>query len=362
MPSFEVSTRQRHYPAVVERGALARVAAHIPPAAGKVFVITTADVWMLHGDKLAAALSGREHDVLFFPGGEERKRLSEVERLAEQMVAAGGDRSSVVVAFGGGIVNDVGGFVAATFMRGVPVIQVPTTLLAQVDAGVGGKTGVNLASGKNLVGAFHQPLAALIDPEVLETLPEREYRAGLYEVLKTGVIRSERLFRLMAEQPEKVRARDPEAVLQMVTQSVAVKAEVVSADEREADLRRILNFGHTLGHALEAETGYARFLHGEAVAFGMRAATHLAVMRGDLGSGEGRRILQAVDLYGPIPPVEGIEAANLVLRLGRDKKTIRGTVHFVLPVRIGEVKVVSGVDERLILKAAQTALDELAGK
>ena len=362
MPCFEVRTRQRTYPAVVERGALRQLAAHIPAAAGKLFVITTEDVWQLHGAKLAAALAGRAHEVLFFPGGESRKRLAEIERLAGQMVAGGGDRSSVVVTFGGGIVDDVGGFVAASFMRGVPVIQIPTTLLAQVDAGVGGKTGVNLVSGKNLVGAFHQPLAALIDPDVLGTLPEREYRAGLYETLKTGVIRSERLFRLMVEQHQKVLAQDPDVILDMVAQSVQIKAEVVSADERESDLRRILNFGHTLGHALEAETGFSRFLHGEAVAFGMRAATHLACMREDLSAGDGERIVEAIDRYGPIPSLEGIAAANLVRRLPSDKKTIQGAVHFVVPVRIGEVKVVSGVDERLVLGAAHKALDELAEK
>jgi len=170
MPCFVVATPQRTYEAVVERGVLARAAEFIPPRAGRLFVLTTEDVWRLHGTSLHA---GRDCEVLFFPGGEERKRLAEVEALAEAMVARGGDRSSLLVAFGGGIVNDVGGFLAAVFMRGIPVIQAPTTLLAQVDAGVGGKTGVNLVAGKNLVGAFHQPLAALIDPSVLETLPER---------------------------------------------------------------------------------------------------------------------------------------------------------------------------------------------
>ncbi len=360
MPTFVVRTPQRHYPAVVAPGALAELARHLPPTAGKVFVLTTADVWQLHGARLNAALKGHPHHLLFFAGGEDRKRLSELERLAEEMVAAGGDRASIVVAFGGGIVNDVGGFLAACFMRGIPVIQAPTTLLAQVDAGVGGKTGVNLASGKNLLGAFHQPLAVLCDPDVLATLPEREYRAGLYEVLKTGVIRSERLFRLMAEQHRQVLARKPELLTDLVAQSVEIKAEVVSADERESDLRRILNFGHTLGHALEAETCYGRLLHGEAVAFGMRAATHLGVLYGCLPAGDARQILDAIDRYGPIPSLEGIQAESLVRRLRSDKKTVKGTVHFVLPVRIGEVKIVSGLDEALILEAANRALSELA--
>ena len=173
MPDFVVRTRQRTYPAVVERGVIAALPSHIPATAGLLFVVTTEDVWHAHGEKVTRALVDRPHKVLFFPGGENRKRLSEVEALAEQMVSARGDRSSIVIAFGGGIVNDLGGFLASSFMRGIPVIQIPTTLLAQVDAGVGGKTGVNLVSGKNLFGAFHQPLAVLIDPDVLATLPGR---------------------------------------------------------------------------------------------------------------------------------------------------------------------------------------------
>jgi 3-dehydroquinate synthase len=360
MPSFVVQTRPRGYPVLVAPGALAALSEHLPKGAGKIFVVTTADVWRLHGAKVAAPLEGRAYEVLIFPGGEERKRLSELEALAEQMVARGGDRTSIVVAFGGGIVNDLGGFLAATFMRGVPVIQAPTTLLAQVDAGVGGKTGVNLASGKNLVGAFHQPLAVLIDPDVLETLPEREYRAGLYEVLKTGVIRSAKLFRLMVEERERILRLDPAIVTEMVAQSVEIKAEVVSADERESDLRRILNFGHTIGHALEAETAYSRLLHGEAVAFGMRAATHLAHLAGCLNAASRDEILRAITMYGPIPNLEGIRAPNLVARLARDKKTIQGKIHFVLPAAVGVVKVVSGLDAAVVLDATETALVELA--
>ena len=189
MPGFRVETPQRAYDAIVERGSLTRVAEFLPERAGKIFVVTTADVWELHGGKVEQALAGRAHQVLFFPGGEPRKKMSEVESLAEQMVAGGGDRSSVVVAFGGGIVTDVAGFAAAVFMRGIPVIQIPTTLLAQVDAAVGGKTGVNLVSGKNLVGSFHQPLVVLIDPDVLKTLPEREYRYFAVDYLRRHVKR-----------------------------------------------------------------------------------------------------------------------------------------------------------------------------
>ena len=356
MPSFEVKTPQRDYLAIVERGVLARAGEYVPRQTGRLFVVTTEDVWGLHGRTLERGLAGRPFEILFFPGGEERKRLVEVESLAEEMVRRGGDRSSIVIAFGGGVVDDLAGFLAAIFMRRIPVIQIPTTLLAQVDAGIGGKTGVNLVSGKNLIGCFHQPLVVLTDPDVLVTLAEREYRAGLYEVIKCGVIRSPELFQLLSERQASVLARDAEVVERMIGESVRIKAEVVSADEREGGLRRILNFGHTYGHTLEAETGYARFLHGEAVAFGMRAAVHLAQMTGRLGAGDSVRILEAITAYGPIPSLEGISAERLVARLASDKKTLQGKVHFVLPDRIGEVSVVTGLDEGPVMAAARAAL------
>jgi 3-dehydroquinate synthase len=356
MPSFRVETPQRAYDAIVERGAVRRVAEFLPPRSGKIFIVTTEDVWKYHGAELERGIADRAHDVLFLPPGETRKRLSEVETLAEQMICGGGDRSSAVVAFGGGIVNDVGGFLAAIFMRGVPVLQVPTTLLAQVDAAVGGKTGVNLVSGKNLIGSFHQPLVVLIDPDVLGTLPEREYRAGLYEIIKCGVIRDADLFRVLDQSVERVLAQEPGTVERIIAAAVRIKAEVVTADEREGDLRRILNFGHTVGHALEAETQYARFLHGEAVAFGMRAATALAERTGDLGSGDATAIHGVIEKYGPIPSLGGVTAPRLAARLTSDKKTIQGKVHFVLPVKIGDVRITSGIDERLVIESIEAVL------
>ena len=356
MPSYRVVTPQRTYDAVIERGILSRAGEFVPPSAGRVFVVTTEDVWRLHGHLLEAGLSGRNATPLFFPGGEERKRMAQVEALAEQMVEAGGDRTSMIIAFGGGIVNDLGGFLAAIFMRGIPVLQIPTTLLSQVDAAVGGKTGANLTSGKNLVGAFHQPLAVLIDPTVLETLSDREYRAGLYEIIKGGVIRDASLFEIFERQREAVLRRDPAIVDTIIAAKVRIKAEVVTNDEREGDLRRILNFGHTIGHALESETRYARFLHGEAVAFGMNAATRLAITAVGLPHEIAERIISVVDSYGPIPSLAGVEASNLARRLASDKKTLQGKVHFVLPTAIGEVKIVSGVPEEKVLAAIEESL------
>ncbi len=356
MPSFRVATPQRAYDAIVERGALRRAAEFLPPKAGTAFVVTTADVWQYHGAALAEALGARPHRILFFPGGEPNKRLSQVEALAEQMIELGGDRSSVVIAFGGGIVGDLGGFLAAIFMRGIPVIQVPTTLLAQVDAAVGGKTGANLVSGKNLIGSFHQPLAVLIDPDVLRTLPEREYRAGLYEIVKSGIIRDAELFQVLDQCADAVLAQEPAVLERIIADAVRIKAEVVTADEREGDLRRILNFGHTFGHALEAETRYERLLHGEAVAWGMHAATNLGEKLGMVSAADAAEIHRVVAKYGPIPALDDIAAQNLTARLRSDKKTIQGKVHFVLPVRIGEVKIVSGVDEGLVLDSIEAAL------
>jgi 3-dehydroquinate synthase len=350
MASFRVETPPRSYDAIVERGAVRRIPDFLPPKHGKIFVVTTKDVWNLHGH----AFTQIPHNVIFSPGGESKKRISEVESMADQMLAAGADRSSIVIAFGGGIVNDTGGFLAAIFMRGIPVIQVPTTLLAQVDAAIGGKTGVNLVGGKNLLGSFHQPLAVLIDPDILRTLPEREYRAGLYEIIKCGVIRDANLFRILDEGIASVLAQEPAIVERIIADAVRIKAEVVSADEREGGLRRILNFGHTVGHALEAETQYSRFLHGEAVAFGMRVATVLAERVSDLK--DAADIDRVIASYGPIPSLHGISASNLAKRLVSDKKTIQGNVHFVLPVKIGEVTVVSGIDDRVVLASIEAVL------
>jgi len=358
MPMFQVATPQRTYSAVVERGVIKRLAEFLPEGSGLIFAVSTRDVWEIYGDQVREALGSRGCEVLFFTGGEDNKRLSHIEQLAEQMLERGGDRSSLVLAVGGGIVTDMAGFLAAIFMRGVPVIQVPTTLLAQVDAAVGGKTGVNLVSGKNLIGSFHQPLAVLIDPAVLASLPDREYHAGLYEIIKAGVIRSEPLFQLLKERSAEVLAKSPEVVDWIIAESVRIKAEVVSSDERESGLRRILNFGHTFGHALEAETRYTRFLHGEAVSWGMRAATRLAETLEMISPEDTTAIIKVLDAYGPIPDCKGVSRVDLQVRLMKDKKTIQHRIHFVLPVKIGEVVVRSDVPIAAAHNAIERALTE----
>lgn len=356
MPSFLVETPQQSYAVTVERGILSTAADFIPSNAGKAFVITTRDVWELHGSTLKQSLGGRRAELLYFPGTEPRKRLAEVEALAEQMAGLGADRSSIVIALGGGILTDVAGFLAAIFMRGIPVIQIPTTLLAQVDAAVGGKTGVNLTAGKNLIGSFHQPFAVLIDPSVLDTLPEREYRAGLFEIIKHGLIADAALFRMLRDEPGRVLKHEAEVVDRMITDSVRIKTEVVSADEKESGLRRILNFGHTFGHALEAETSYSRFLHGEAVGWGMLAATRLALRLDILWPEDAAEIVACLHAYGAPDRIEGLSAHSLAARLKGDKKTIQGKVHFVLPDVIGHVRVTSDVTEVQALAAIRDSL------
>ncbi len=281
--------------------------------------------------------------------------MRSVDGLARQMAAAGADRSSLVIAFGGGIVGDIGGFLAAVFMRGVPYVQVPTTFLAQVDSSVGGKTGANLPEGKNLVGIFHHPLAVFADIDVLGTLPARELRSGLMESIKSGVIRDRALVRFMEDQPREILAGDPKALERVIAASIRIKAGVVNRDERESGLRMILNFGHTLGHAIEQATRYKALLHGEAVGWGMIAALHLAQQRGTVSASQSARIEKLIHLYGPLPPLK-LRASKLVAASGSDKKNIGGVRRFVLPLGIGGAGVVDDVTPAELDSAASYML------
>ncbi len=279
---------------------------------------------------------------MFLARGESHKTLASVEKLLRQMAAAGGDRGSLLIAFGGGIVGDVGGFLAATYMRGIPYVQVPTTFLAQVDSSVGGKTGVNLPEGKNLVGSFHHPLAVFADIGVLGTLPDRELRAGLMESVKAGIIRDRTLVRFMEENCNDVLGRDPKALEKVIAASIRMKAVVVNKDELEGGLRMILNFGHTIGHALEQATGYKTMLHGEAIGWGMIAALWLARKRGTISTNQFERLESLIHLYGPLPPLK-LRAGKVVAATGADKKNVGGVRRFVLPLGIGDAGVVEDV-------------------
>lgn len=328
---------------------------HLPSRESCVFVVTSPTVRRHWGEALEESLKHEalNYRVLEMTDGEPAKRLHTVEQLAEQMVDAGADRRALLVAFGGGVVGDTAGFLASIFMRGLAVVQIPTTVLAQVDASIGGKTGVNLPIGKNLIGTFHQPQAVLVDPEILGTLDEREFRAGLFESLKCGVIRDPRLFQFMMRSSSNIRQRDGKALQRVIVDSVRVKARVVAADERESGLRRILNFGHTVGHALESATEYTQLLHGEAVAWGMIAATEIAKDLGVCPESIAREIDAAIRSYGPLPAVTA-DPSEIMRRLVSDKKTVSGKVHVVLPVKIGRVKIVGGVESAVIEKAVHS--------
>lgn len=289
-------------------------------------------------------------EVLEMPDGESAKKFGNVEKLAVKMLGLGADRRSVVIALGGGVVGDVGGFLASIFMRGVAVVQVPTTLVAQVDSAVGGKTGVNLISGKNLIGTFHQPLAVLADPEVLSTLPEREYRSGLFEAMKYGVIRNPRIFELMETQRDALLRGDGELLERLIVECVQVKAEVVSADEREGGERRVLNFGHTIGHALESATRYQQFLHGEAVGWGMVAAAVIGREMKITDPLTAEHITSLVLAYGQLPTIS-VSGKRILRLLQSDKKTMGGVPHFILATGIGRVEVANTVPESVVLAA-----------
>ena len=359
MTRVTIAVAQRPYEAWIENGLLSQAGTllrEVVPQSKQLFVITVPPVRRRWGKKLLTSLAtaGFKASVVEMPDGETHKKLATVEQLAGKLVKQGADRNAAILAFGGGVAGDVAGLLASLYMRGVELIQIPTTVLAQVDAAVGGKTGVNLPAGKNLLGTFHQPRAVLIDPAVLATLPEREFHAGLYEALKCGVIGNADLFRKFEEHKDKILKRDPATLERIITDSVQLKASVVSADERENGLRRVLNFGHTIGHALEAETGYRRLLHGEAVAWGMIAATNIALAVQRTDSVTAGRIADAVLGLGDLPQI-AVNSRKILGRLRSDKKTREGVVHFVLPREVGKVEIVDGVPEPVVIQA----VDEL---
>jgi len=325
----------------------------------RAFVVTSPEIDRLWGGKLEGGFPA-PLTRLMVPAGEEHKRLATVERLTEELAGLGADRDSVLVALGGGVVGDMTGFVAAMYMRGIRYVGVPTTLLAQVDSSLGGKTGVNLAAGKNLVGAFHHPLAVYADVATLGTLPAEELRAGLQEAVKAGIIRDRGLFEFLERESAGILGGDREALTRVVVDSIRVKAEVVSADEREGGLRMILNLGHTLGHAIEAATGYKQLLHGEAVAWGMIAAVGIALKRGTVTAEKAERMERVIRAYGPLRGFAA-SASELVALTAKDKKNRSGARAFVLPVGIGDAVVVKDVGEAELMVAAERIVGEARG-
>ena len=340
---IDVTTPSRAYALTLEDGALDRVGALLDSlrVPQRRFVASSPLVWRLHGPRLARAIGPVE--PILVPDGERFKQMPTVTRIYDSLVRANAERASTLVTFGGGVIGDIAGFAAATYLRGIALVHVPTTLLAQVDSAIGGKVGVNHPLGKNLIGSFYQPHAVVIDPSVLGTLPRREFRAGLYEVIKYGMTSSPGLFDRVARDRTAIFAREPQALMPVIAESCRIKASVVSADEREAGLRRILNFGHTAGHAMEAVTKYRRYRHGEAVAYGMLVAAQLAAGRGALAEGDRKALADLIASLGPLPPIADLSSALILEAMRHDKKIVAGRLHFVLPTAIGTTTIVDDV-------------------
>lgn len=349
----------KSYPILIGTGCVERVGAHLREHSveGEVFLLSDETVWKLYGERLQAGLNDSGYHLVesfLLDPGEESKTLENWRAALDRMVDMedGAVRRMFLLNLGGGVIGDLGGFVAAAYRRGIPFVQVPTTLLAQVDSSVGGKTGVNHPGGKNLIGAFHQPDLVVIDLETLETLPERQIRAGLTEVIKYGLIWDAPFFSFLEEQGSEILSLRPEPLAHAVKRSCEIKAEVVSRDEKESrGVRTLLNFGHTFGHALEAATAYRGFMHGEAVGVGMLCAAWLSVSCGMLPRRDYERIKSLLQGIGLQVRVKGVEPAGVWEAMKRDKKFIHGRNRFVLLEEIGRARVVEDVDPGLLSQA-----------
>ena len=369
MPSIRVTTPQATYDVTIAPGLLRtlyprlrKLNAGKPP---RTFVVTSPEIWALwHERFLASYPPDAQPTTLFLPPGESHKRLHTVESLAQQLSHAGADRDSILLAFGGGVIGDITGFLAAIYMRGIRYVGIPTTILAQVDSSLGGKTGVNLLAGKNLIGSFHHPLAVFSDIDTLRTLPAAELRSGLQEAIKAGIIYDARLFRYLEQNKDRVLASDPVALSRIIAASVRVKGDVVSKDEKESGLRMILNFGHTIGHAIEAATHYRKLLHGEAVAWGSIAALHVSLNRSRISHENFARMANLILRYGPIPPFKiastpKAAAAKLVALTSADKKSRSGRRAFVLTTGIGSTEIAYDVTDAELLTATNAMLKDM---
>lgn len=351
--SLRVELDSRSYDIRIGPGLIGRPAAYADSIRGRQVLIVTNDTIAVHyREPVETALSaaGHEVDTLSLPDGEAHKTLATLDTIAEHLLAGGYGRDATIVALGGGVIGDLAGFAAAIYQRGIDFVQVPTTLLAQVDSSVGGKTGVNHALGKNMIGAFHQPKRVVADVDVLATLPQREFAAGMAEVIKYGLIRDAPFFDWLETNMAGINAREPALIIELIRRSCANKAEVVVADEYEAGERALLNLGHTFGHALESELGYGTWLHGEAVAAGMCMAADTSRRLGWLNAAQVARIEAVIAAAGlPIAPPAETSAARIHELMRRDKKVTAGALRLVLLIDIGRAAIHEGYG---------TALDE----
>ncbi len=349
---LQVGLADRAYPIIIAPGLLAEIGEDLSgrSIAKRFGVVSDSRVAELYGERLMDSLNraGVKAELITFPHGEENKNLATIAQLASALAAGGFDRQDGLIALGGGVTGDITGFLAASYMRGIPFVQVPTTLLAQVDSSVGGKTGVDIPEGKNLVGAFYQPCCVYIDSQVLTSLPTAELLNGLAEVIKYGVIYDREFFGYLEQNRKNILDLHVEVVEEMIARCCAIKADVVEKDEREADLRRILNFGHTIGHAVEAASGFS-IPHGSAVAMGMVAVAKIAVLKGLLERSEEQRLTELIDAYGlPIHIPAELDREEIKGYLKTDKKTVAGRLFFVLPTEIGKVIITDEVNAQLI--------------
>lgn len=355
MQSIPVRLTHTSYEIIVGVGVFENLEDHLQAAGlrGPYLVVSQPRIFKAIGQGIK-----KKFPVILIPDGERAKTLTTVSRVLDRMVDLNLTRQSTVIALGGGVVGDVAGFVASIYLRGIPVVQVPTTLLAQVDSSIGGKTGVNHRVAKNLIGTFHQPRLVISDPLVLKKLSDREYASGLYEALKYGIIRDAELFEDFEKNSALFLKRDPEAVARLVARCAAIKAEVVMADEKESDLRRILNFGHTIGHGLEAAARYQRIKHGEAVGYGMLAAGRIGAALHKFTNDSRQRLEAAVGSIGRLPGLDGVNSKAVLSALHHDKKVRDGAVHFVLPREIGRVEITPDVPLDVVRDVVKGILDE----
>ena len=355
METVQVSLPGRSYDILIGAGLLAEVPRLLSDrnTSRRLFLVSNPTVHELYGERLMQGLSdsGFRVSKILIPDGESQKTLRTVEQIYEELVRGGADRSSTLVALGGGVTGDIAGFAAATFMRGIPYIQIPTTVVAQVDSSVGGKTGVNHGLAKNMVGSFWQPSLVCIDPETLHSLPRRDYRSGLYEVFKYGLIRDADFFDWLNASLEEIQVRNPTVMQKLIRRCCQIKAEITSRDERESDLRRILNLGHTFGHGLEAAVRFQGVTHGEAVAYGMMAAAHLSHWRTGLSRESRDRAVRSIRKIGPLPAIDMVPTSRVVEAMKRDKKRRNQRTIVVLLSAIGITEIRDDIPDRDLARA-----------
>lgn len=343
MIRFKVTSNQLDYQVIAGCGAWRELRDFAKQGYTSVLVLTERPLWLRWG-KLFLRESGLGRvQAIWLPGGERSKSLGTVEWVAGRLLQKGADRRALLVAFGGGVVGDVGGFVASTYMRGIDLIHVPTTVVSQVDSAIGGKTGINVAAMKNLVGTFYPPRCVAADPRVLSSMSRRAFRSGLYEAVKHGILAGGKFFDELEDRVASLRPDAPRDLEPILARAAKVKVDVVNRDEREARLRMILNLGHTFAHALEEATGYRGLLHGEAVGWGLLGVFRLGVRLGLTSAAEAERMAQLVRRVGPLPSIRRVEAAKIVKLLPQDKKTVGGRIHWVIPEKIGKVRITTEV-------------------